>query len=368
MRTSAYSILRVLLRAGGERGVALFLVLWVLILLSVIVAEFCHTIRTEVNMTWGFTQATRAYYLAYAGIQQALDQMVWEGFVPVRREVEYGQGERRSPFFRINYENSKVFFGEGYYMVHIGNEAGKIDINMADSKLIKIMLRPFQLEEQDVAVIVDSILDWRDQDNLHRLNGAEDDYYQALPNPYHCKNGYFDSAEELLLVRGITRKIFYGGLQEMVTVYGEGTGESRDRKSLAQKKVKPQKININAAPTQVLGALPGMAEDAVKAVSAFREEKDFLSLEELIPVVGADIYASIAPYITVELSPYYAIRSKGVIEQGPFSRTLSAVVMFDTKLADRYAIIQWWNDQKQSAAFLEGEGPGMDELQSERTS
>jgi len=365
MRTSAYSILRALLQTGDERGVALFLVLWVLVLLSVIVAEFCHTMRAEVNMTWGFTQGTRAYYVAYAGIQQAVDQMVREGFGPVRREVESEQSEREGPFFRINCKNPKVLFGEGYYVVQVANEAGKIDINTADSRLLKIMLSPFQLDEQEAAVIVDSILDWRDQDQLHRLHGAENDYYQALPTPYQCKNDSFDSVEELLLVRGITRKIFYGGLRDMVTVYGEAAEGPRGGKSVPRKKVKPQRININAAPPLVLGALPGMTEDAVKAVLAFREEKDFLSLAELIMVLGTDIYASIAPSVTVELSPYYVIRSRGSMNHGAASRTLSALVMLDTKASDRYAILQWWDDQRPGAAFLEGEGPGVEDLGSE---
>jgi len=365
MRPSAYSILRALLRTGDERGVALFLVLWVLILLSVIVAEFCHTMRAEVNMTWGFTQGTQAYYVAYAGIQQAVDQMVREGFRPVRREVESEQSEREGPFFRINCENPKVLFGKGYYAVHVANESGKIDINTADSRLLKVMLSPFQLDEQEAAVIVDSILDWRDQDQLHRLNGAENDYYQALPTPYPCKDDSFDSVEELLLVRGITRKIFYGGLQDMVTVYGEAAEGPREGKSVPRKNVKTQKININAAPPQVLGALPGMTEDAVKAVLAFREEKDFLSPAELSMVVGTEIYASIAPFITMELNPYYVIRSRGSMNHGPASRTLSALVMLDAKVADRYAILQWWDDQRPGAAFLEGEGPNVDDLGSE---
>ena len=62
-------------------------------------------------------------------------------------------------------------------------------------------------------------MDWRDKDNLHRLNGAEDDYYLSLPQPYKCKNGDFTSIEELLLVRGVTPEIFYGGLKDMVAVY-----------------------------------------------------------------------------------------------------------------------------------------------------
>jgi general secretion pathway protein K len=59
-------------------------------------------------------------------------------------------------------------------------------------------------------IIVDSILDWRDADDFYRIHGAENDYYQSLKEPYRCKNGNFDSIEELLLVRGITPALFYG--------------------------------------------------------------------------------------------------------------------------------------------------------------
>lgn len=362
MRRSAYSILRSVLRTGGQSGIALFLVLWILILLSVIVAEFSHTMRAEVNMTWGFTQGTRAYYVAYAGIQHAIAQMVEKGFKPMQGETASEQPEREAPFFRINCENPKVLFGDGYYAVHVDNESGKININTARSRLLQVMLTPFQLDEEEAAVIVDSILDWRDRDHFHRLHGAENDYYQALPTPYQCKNDYFDSVEELLLVRGITKKIFYGGLRDMVTVYGKTAELLRDGKSVSRKKARPQRININAAPPQVLGALPGMTEDAVRAVSLYREEKEFVSLAELISVVGEEIYASIAPYVGLELSPYYLIRSRAFLNNGPASRTLSALVVLDRKAPRRYAILQWWDDQRPEAAFPEGQGPGEDDF------
>ena len=59
--------------------------------------------------------------------------------------------------------------------------------------------------------VIDSILDWRDPNRDHRLNGAEEDYYRGLDPPYSCKDGPFDVVEELLLVRGVTPRLFAGG-------------------------------------------------------------------------------------------------------------------------------------------------------------
>ena len=116
------------------------------------------------------------------------------------------------------------------------NESGKVNLNRASEPLLKMMLNNFEIEDADKNIIVDSIMDWRDKDNLHRLNGAEDDYYLSLPQPYKCKNGDFTSIDELLLVRGVTPEIFYGGLKDMVSVYQDKETESvrdnRDRNAI----------------------------------------------------------------------------------------------------------------------------------------
>jgi general secretion pathway protein K len=58
-------------RVAQEKGVALFMVLWVLILLSGIATEFCFAMRTEVNMVRNFKEQTEAYYIALAGLNRA---------------------------------------------------------------------------------------------------------------------------------------------------------------------------------------------------------------------------------------------------------------------------------------------------------
>ena len=62
----------------------------------------------------------------------------------------------------------------------------------------------------DDPIVVDSILDWIDEDDEPRLNGAETSYYQGLANPYECKNGPIESFDELLKIQGITAATLYG--------------------------------------------------------------------------------------------------------------------------------------------------------------
>ena len=216
----------------SQSGIVLFLVLWVLMLLSVIAGEFCRTMRTEVNVTRNFKEGTQAYYIAVAGLNRAIAEIIRNDVVPVKAESAESE-EEEAIKWRINTDIPAVPFGQGQFEVKIENESGKININKAQRGLLKMMLDGFDLEESDKDVIVDSILDWRDKDDLHRLNGAEGDYYLSLPEPYKCKNGDFDLVEELLLVKGVTPEIFYGGLRDMTTVYQDTGATSIKRRTLS---------------------------------------------------------------------------------------------------------------------------------------
>jgi hypothetical protein len=85
----------------------------------------------------------------------------------------------------------------------LAEEAGKLDINAASYD--QLMRLPGMTEE-----IGSAIMDWKDEDeNVERL-GPESEYYLSLPEPYYAKNANFETIEELLLVRGVTRTLLYG--------------------------------------------------------------------------------------------------------------------------------------------------------------
>jgi general secretion pathway protein K len=222
--------------------------------------------------------------------------------------------------------------------------------------MLMMMLNAFDLDEVEKETIVDSILDWRDEDDFHRLNGAESDYYQSLEPPYKCKNADFDDIGELLLVKGVTPDLFNGRLDKIVTVQGL-TSSAAMPPGAATRAVPPgsrpmlnapgirfarsSKININAAPEEVLLALPLMTEETVAAIRAFRNEKDFVSLTEVQEVVGPEIFGAISPYIDLTNSPFYVIHANGRINGSSVRRTVHARVEIDPRYSKRYRILQW---------------------------
>ncbi|MBI5557268.1 MAG: general secretion pathway protein GspK [Deltaproteobacteria bacterium] len=340
----------------NEKGIALILVLWVLTLLTVIVGQFCYTTRTETNITRNFRDETTGYYLARGGMNQAILKIIEQinNPRPVEPEKETAtddnltsSGKELNRPWRVNADIPAVPLPGGWFKVRIDNESGKFNINTADTALLYMMLDKFELPVEQRGIIVDSIADWRDKDSLHRANGAENDYYMSLPEPYQCSNSPFRTVNELLLVRGVTRELFDRGLKNMVSIYSDP--EEKDKsggKNLStwesnQKAEKEkQKINVNAAPPQVLFSLPKMTGECLQAIMTFREKKDIRSHAELVKITGPEIFNGIFPYITYDYSSYYKIQAAGAADGFEVRPAIEALVRFDKK-KEGYHFIQW---------------------------
>jgi general secretion pathway protein K len=188
-------------------------------------------------------------------------------------------------------------FGEGYYTVRITDEAGKVDINTASEVVLKNLLTNGGIGEEEADIIVDSIMDWKDPDDLHRLHGAESDYYRSLPNPYDAKNAEFSTVEELIMVKGITPQLLYGsagkkGLIEFLTVHA-----------------KKARINVKSAPKEVLLAVPGMTPEAADEIIALRSTKE-LTLADVVGILSGNA-AEALRYIEADDSGVFTIDGTG---------------------------------------------------------
>jgi general secretion pathway protein K len=339
----------------NEKGIALVLILWVLALLSVIAGEFSYAMRTEVNITRNFMAQTQAYYVALAGVNRAIGELIRNDVISkpsslsddrARRERGRGKAEEDEPVededrWRINVDMAPVSFGAGEFRVRIDNESGKININGANEQLLKMMMDAFDMEDEEKSIIVDSILDWRDKDDLHRAHGAENDYYNALPEPYDCKNDAFDSVEELLLVRGITQELYDGGLKQMVSVVRPPKNNEKTIAGFKQFRVDFNKVNLNAAPREILQALPSMTEGLAMEMMAYRDTADFRVMSEVCSIVGGDVCNAIGPYATLELGPYYRVKAEGVLASDRIRRGVEVVVEIDRRLKKGYRVIEW---------------------------
>jgi general secretion pathway protein K len=335
----------------NSRGVALIMVLWVVAILTVVVLEFSFAMRTEVNIAKNFKEELQLYAIAQGGVQQAIAELILRHdarFQQLRKTIET---EVVTPEKKEWVPDGRLYalqFDQGECELRIMSEAGKININMISEMTLRKLIGNLGLEGEKRDVVVDSILDWRDPDDLYRINGAENDYYQSLKEPYRCKNANLDSIEELLLVRGVTPELFYGrkgtktgeegaktydiGLKDIFSVYAPG-----------------EQVDINSASLAVLRALLGLPSEVGKAILKGREEKGFQNQQDLVQrvpelspfigeIAGRLIFSSaLTPSATV----YYTIESRGRSKEGGAVRGLKTIVKIDRMDKRGYKIIQW---------------------------
>jgi general secretion pathway protein K len=275
----------------AEKGIALLMALWVLTILMVLVLSFSYMTRTETYATLSFKEGMEKRSLAEAGIERGILELFYRNANKNQAIVLEG-----SEVWRIDGRLYKDLMGEGEYSVGIIDESGKIDINaMTDgnSDILRNLLKNLDVQEEETNTIVDSILDWKDADDAHHLSGAEDEYYMSLPNPYKAKNANFDTLEELLLVKGMTSEILYGnkekkGIIDLLTIYSNKI-----------------QININAAPKEVLMAIPGITPEIADSIISFREHDEIKNAAEVGIPPGIK-------YVTLGDSYTYTIDSSGI--------------------------------------------------------
>lgn len=216
-------------RHGQRRGIALITVLWVLVLMALIAASFATTTRTEVNLARNLVEGAKAEALAEAGVYRSI--------LGLLGEVE-GEEDEEEPW-RVDGSVYGWLFADGEIRVAIQDEGGKIDLNAAEDQLLRGLFRAIGLEDDRASALTDAILDFRDPDDLRRLNGAEDGDYAANDLGHDSKDAPFEMVGELLQVYGMNREL-YDAVAPVLTVY---SGQEVPNEGIAPPLVKEALFN-----------------------------------------------------------------------------------------------------------------------------
>ncbi len=345
-------------KESNRRGSALIVVLWVIALLSMFVVSFAFDARLEAGITSYCKKRTKADYLARSGLEVARMLM--------SRSVEYktaGQTEKErmeadvddkwfEPVKRLSdglaIMNYSAKLGDGEILLTIEPEPARRNVNLLKEDDWELIFKQSGVPEDLWPVLIESFLDWTDQDTTPRSDGAEtDDYYSRLDFPYKAKNGPLDTVDELLLVKGFNKTILYGGtlpgrteqdeglaiagIDGLLTTYGDG------------------KVNVNAAPLNVLitfkdvddlvaGAImeerEGLSGSRTKASDKKKEKTSFLSVEDLYARIP-DLPQGVRGSFTVD-SAIFRVTSVGNL--GGVKKKIWCIVMF---AGQQMNILKW---------------------------
>lgn len=248
-----------------QRGFALLAVMLVVALLGVIVGEFAFAMRLEATMVKSYREEIVGRHLVEAAVQQAIREILTDSQVVGLADKDL------VTFFRLparplpRLPRSEVPLGRGTFSYRITDEEARINLNTAPPDRIDRLLLVLGVDKQVRDIINDSLQDWKDLNDLHRINGAESDYYLKLPVPYRARNANLEEVAELLQIRGVTPELYFGrggepGFAEFVTVHGAG-----------------QQVNINTASPTVLKAL-GLSDAEVSEVVQARSVAPYPSV------------------------------------------------------------------------------------------
>ncbi len=303
---------------GRNDGIALFVVMWALAILMVLVLSFSFLARTETHASMVFRDNAERKLLADAGIERGIFEIIYR-----RQNLN---NEIILPGMEVWGADGTTYtdhVGEGRYSVSIMGESGKLDINKVPDILLKNLLLNIGIKDDEADKIVDSIMDFKDPSGLTRLNGAGDDYYMSLPNPYKTKKADFDTIEELLLVKGVTPAILYGdgnqkGIIDFLTVNSKST-----------------LVNLNYASKEVIMALPGMTADLADQIIKTRQDQPIKKLDAVQQIVAGG-YSLIVPYITVDETNVFTVESQGLKGDEKAGYPVKATVIIDIQNKCKY--------------------------------
>ncbi len=290
----------------NERGVALLLVLWIFIFLFVVAFEFTSSAREEGAAARRYAEETEGYYLALGGFQQGLYELLTQSSQPRQSAA--------APADLFDGDWREGALGQGLYHVRLVDEAGKINLNRVDEDILARIFTNLGVEEPRRSIVVDSILDWRDEDDLHRANGAESDYYLSLSPPYTARNGPFDAVEDLLWVRGVTPELFYGpeggvGLKEIFSV-----DSPMDR------------VNLRTASAEVCSALLGLPLEKCRAFIEERKKLSEKTLADMLRLLGIAAGDAVLRQFIFTQPSVITIEAKGQQAEASAQRQVRGVV------------------------------------------
>ena len=283
-------------------GSVLILVLIVLSSMTILSVGLAYRTLIEMKLAQTNAQRTQAYYLALGGIERIKTLLSSQELSPsmIAQMCQFTSTAQNEGLF----EQLKEFDPtEGSLLTYsLRDEQGYLNLNRSDPA----SWVPIDCVSEECC---STILDWIDEDDDAGPGGAETDFYERLEHPYTSKNAPLVTLKELLFLRGITRDIYMGedlnrnsllddnerdglnqipfdnedsvldlGLLDIFTTYGDG------------------KININTTHGEILGALPGLDNQAAELLLAYRAGPDgqrgteddgfFTSAEDLVSVEG----------------------------------------------------------------------------------
>ncbi len=170
----------------GQRGFALLIVLWTLVLLALLATTITETGRNEARIASNLVGAANAEAAADGGVAAGMFHLL------IANDQHWA----------ANGVAHRLVVGHEVVDVAMSDQDGMLDPNQSPPPLITALLRQIGLDDNTAQSLSNAIVDWRSPTDAGLLP-----MYQAAHKEFGPPHQPFQSAAELGLVLGMTPRI-----------------------------------------------------------------------------------------------------------------------------------------------------------------
>ncbi|MBF0101116.1 MAG: general secretion pathway protein GspK [Desulfobacterales bacterium] len=259
----------------SEKGSILVVVMWTITMITYLTAEYTAHNR---NKAYVATYAMESFKR-----KQAIDSML-QFYKSQALQFVVPSKLKQETWIRFDPGGIEVWGRQT-------DESKRVNLNSGQDQEIRnkliLLLGNDRVDEADQ--LSDAILDWRDEDNLIRLSGAEDAFYKGERLPYLPANEQFKILTEVLLVRGMNSDIFWGDPRSTM-FSGDPLAENSSQLNPRDEETDESLLNQET----------GLDTGAKRFVNAFTlYNKDIQRIELIIPGAG-DSYDFVIAFLQKE--------------------------------------------------------------------
>jgi len=281
-----------------QSGTVIIIVLWTAALLTVLVTAMASKVRLSAKTVLHNQEASVAWATVMGTVNRAEMELMLERMVrPIGEQLEETEeGEIRTPAYRFNGQPLELHYPlDENITVRIFDHAGKINLNRIPRRnmqlLIEKRLGGQDADPEEVQDLLTAWTDWTDLNDLEGLNGAEKEYYESLDQPYTPRNNpELDTVEEILHVRGFAELLEGVNLQAAFTIYGN-----------------TRTVNLNLATREAMGLLPGLDEQLIENIIAYREIEEINNRAEIADIVPFEELQELSPWVGNNTTNFFTV-------------------------------------------------------------
>lgn len=309
------------MRTNNRRGAALISVLWLTAVLVAISFSVSTTVRGEIDRATTLSEGIRCQFLA----RGAMDRFFLDYQRLGRRIFQAG------PIYRYS-------FPEGEAVIELVPEASKLNVNTIPGEDLARLLLAMGVSLDQAQSIAGAIVDWRSSPAAGQESPYDAGYLERGPT-FRPRHASIQDGEELLMVRGVTRELYYGslqrnaagelvprgGLKDCLSVYGSSSG-----------------VDAQTANPAVMLAL-GVPEDGVARIMEMRRltptfvPEQWSLLRESLGVAAGRLGLGGRTMFTMRATA----RLRNGAGLSDTRRSVAALIKFDPKPQVPYHLLRW---------------------------